>query len=406
MPRKLPVLTLAVLLIAGCGAQPLELAPPETGSPSTSTTTSGAPTFSPRPEEPVSSPAEAPLPTCDGAVVFDHPPVDLDAVEYLLPLGLMTDSHVTPVDHHYFQNFLEPDREIEVYAPGTGRVVSIQHFGSPVAENREGLVDDFRIVIEHTCTISSIFIHIDHLVPKLAEHDPGIGNYAGIDVAVGAGELIGWFTENVDFNLVDLDFVTDGLIDPASYRQEPWKIHVPNTFAYFTPELAAQLEDLSLRTAEPRAGRFAYDIDGRLVGNWFLEGSNGYAGTDPDRYWAGHLTFAYDYLDPSLIIVSIGTFDTRSRQFAVTGNGPDPAEVSIDSGLVVYELVDWDYWAGDERWDRHSFASGITAAPGASVSGVIAVQMVTERELLVEVVPGITADEISGIGPEAKLYTR
>jgi hypothetical protein len=406
MPRKLLAFTLALPLIAGCSAQPLELVPSEAAPPPSSTTTSGAATFSSRPEDSVSSPAEVPPPECDGSFIFSHAPVDLDAVEYLLPFGLMTDSHVTPVDHHYFQNFLEPDREIEVYSPGAGRVVSIQHFGSPVAENREGLVDDFRIVIEHTCTISSIFIHIDRLVPKLAEHDPGIGNYAGIDVAVEAGELIGTFTENVDFNLVDLDFVTDGLIDPASYAQEPWKIHVPDTFAYFTPELATRLEDLSLRTAEPRAGRFAYDLDGRLAGNWFGEGSNGYAGTDPDRYWAGHLTFAYDYLDPAMVVVSIGTYDGTSRQFAVAGNGPDPAAVSVDSGLVVYELVDWDYWIGEERWDRHSFASGITAAPGSSVAGVIAVQMVTEREVLVEVLPGITADQISGIGPEATLYTR
>lgn len=318
----------------------------------------------------------------------------------------MTDSHVTPVDHHYFQNFLEPDREIEVYSPGAGRVVSIQHFGSPVAENRAGLVDDFRIVIEHTCTISSIFIHIDQLVPKLAEHDPGIGNYGGIDVAVEEGELIGWFTENVDFNLVDLEYVTDGLINPATYGQEPWKVHVPDTFSYFTPALAARLEDLSLRTVEPRAGRFAYDIDGRLVGNWFADGTNGYAGTDPDRYWAGHLTFAYDYLDPSLIIVSIGTFEDRSRQFAVAGDSPDPAAVSVDSGLVVYELVEWDYLADGRPWDRHSFTSGIEAVPGSHVAGVIVVEMVAERELLVEVIPGITADEVAGIGPEAMVYTR
>lgn len=398
------ITVVAVLLTGACAAGSAVPAP----SPTTTVEATAAPDSAPEasPANGTSTlPQETP-PACDGSVVFDHPPVDLNAVELLVPFGLVSGSHVTPVDHQYFQNFPEPDRAIDVYSPGAGRVVSIQHFGVPVSENAEGLVDDFRLVIEHTCTISSIFIHIDELIPRLAAYDPGIGSYAEVDVEVTEGELIGTFTENVDYNVVDLDFTVDGLIDPTSYQQEPWKIHVPDTFDYFTPKIRERLEALSLRTAEPRAGRFAYDIDGRLSGNWFLEGTNGYGGATPDRYWAGHLSFAYDYLDPSMVVVSIGTFDGRSRQFAMLGDGPDPAEVSVDSGLVVYDLVDWDYFVVGEHWDRRSHATGIEAVPGDVVQGAIAVQLIGNRTLLVGVFPGSTSADVSALGPDASTYTR
>ena len=178
MIRKLVVL--AGLLFTGCS-------PPSTAPPPlsvTSTVTGSSSITTARPEGSVVTLVEQPTSPCEGKIIFEHPPVDLDAVEALVPFGLMTGSHVTPVDHQYFQNFLEPEREIDVFSPGAGRVVSLQHFGTPVSENPKGVVDDFRLVIEHTCTISSIFIHIDELIPRLADHDPGIGNYASIDVPV------------------------------------------------------------------------------------------------------------------------------------------------------------------------------------------------------------------------------
>ncbi|MGD2051435.1 MAG: hypothetical protein PVI35_03070, partial [Acidimicrobiia bacterium] len=158
--------------------------------------------------------------------------------------------------------------------------------------------------------------------------------------------------------------------------------------------------------AAPRGGRFAYDVDGHLVGNWFQEGTNGYEGADPDRYWGGHLSFAYNHIDPTMVMVSIGTFQDRSGQFAVAGNGPDPADVTTGSGPVVYKLVDWDYWVDGDRWDRISFAAGITATPGSGAAGIIAVELTGARELRVEIVPGSTPAEFTGFGPDAVVYTR
>ncbi len=337
---------------------------------------------------------------------FEYPPVDLDSVEYLTPFGLMTGSHVTPVDHQYFQNFKEPDLQIDVYSPADGRVVSMQHFGTPVSENPTGVVDDFRLVIEHTCTVSSIFIHITELSDRLRDEAPEIGQYSSVDISVTAGEKIGWFTKNVDYNLVDLDYVTDGLIDPSSYVREPWKIHVPDTFDYFLPEIGAQMKSLSLRTEEPRGGVFTHDIDGRMVGNWFEEGTDGYQGVDQDRYWGGHLALAYNHIDPSTLVISIGTFVDQSRQFAVLGNAPDPASISVATGPVIYELVEWDYWVGQERWDRMTWAEGIEAVPADSVHGSVLLQLLDDRTLLMETFPGVGRSGAIEFTPAAKRFTR
>ena len=166
------------------------------------------------------------------------------------------------------------------------------------------------------------------------------------------------------------------------------------------------MQSLSLRSVEPRGGVFAHDVDGRLVGSWFEEDTNGYGGADPDRYWAGHLTFAYDHIDPTTVVVSIGTFIDRSRQFAVAGNAPDPLTVTVATGPVVYELVDWDYWVDDERWDRRSFADGIRAVPSGQVVGSVLVELIDDRTLIMEVFPGVESSEVSGFTPAASRYTR
>ncbi|MCH8991924.1 MAG: hypothetical protein IIA44_09290, partial [Acidobacteria bacterium] len=168
-----------------------------------------------------------------------------------------------------------------------------------------------------------------------------------------------------------------------------------------------QLIAKSLRSVEPFGGKFDYDIDGRLVGNWFLRGTNGYAGVERDRYWAGHLAVAYDLFDPSHVVVSIGTFDGASVQFAVRGNAPDPGDVSIESEVVVYELVDYDYYVDGERWDRVSLVKGIEARNlDGRIYGVVLFQLVDDRTLRVETFPGKTAPQVTGFTASALIYER
>lgn len=346
--------------------------------------------------------------SCDAAArTFEFPPVDLEAIEYIVPLGLMYGSHVTPVDHQYYQNFLDPTLDIEVYSPAAGTITNIQHMNQLVSEEPGAAINDFRLVIDHGCGLSSIFIHIGQLTPEIMTVAPEFGGYAVVSYPVAAGELIGTFRANVDYNVVDQSVTLEGLLVPEHYSSEPWKVHTPDPFDYFTEEIRAKLVAKSPRTVEPIGGEFAYDIDGRLVGNWFQEGTNGYEGVDRSRYWGTHLSFAYDFLDPSHVALSIGTFDGRSEQFGVRDNGPDPAEISVASGPVEYELVRYEYWDGSERWDRMTLVKNLQARNHDSqVFGVILVELLSDRRLMVETFPGSSAADVDGFTEAALIYER
>lgn len=413
MKRK--VLVAMMLVVAGCVGQvepnlsATDSSPPSEVTPVDDSVLLPEPTSTPAPTLPHQTAAPAAdQPDCTGErITFEYPPVDLDRTEYVTPLGLMTGSHVTPVDHVYFQNFKEPEWDIAVYSPAAGTIIDIQHMQETMSDGPGQTIDDYRLVIEHTCTISSIFIHVGQLSPRIAEVAPSGGGFARVNLPVEAGEVIGSFRKNVDYNVVDLDVTLEGLLVPAHYEQEPWKIHTPDPFDYFTDEIREVLIAKSLRTVEPFGGKFDYDIDGRLVGNWFQRGTNGYAGADRDRYWAGHLAVAYDLFDPSHVVVSIGTFDGVSVQYGVQTNTPDPREVSTESGVVVYELVAYDYYIDGERWDRVSLVKGIEARNAdGPIFGVVLFQLVDDRTLMVETFPGKTASQVDGFTASALIYER
>ena len=149
-----------------------------------------------------------------------------------------------------------------------------------------------------------------------------------------------------------------------------------------------------------------------MVGNWFEENTNGYFGKEEYQrsigYWSTHLAFAYDGLDPSLIIVSIGDYNDEAMQFAVMGNMPDPKDVQVSTGLVKYELVAWQYLTENgKEWDRQGFAK-VTGSKrfDEQVGGVALVQMLEGRKIKFEAFPGKTASQASGFSSNAKIYER
>jgi len=341
---------------------------------------------------------------CEGTKTkFDFAPVNLDKTRVFLPLGLMVGGHVTPIDHHYFQNFENKKFDIEIYSPGKGHITSIQHM--PGAKEGE----DYRIIIEHTCTISSIYIHVGLLTERLQKYAPEGMNTNSGNIPVEAGELLGYYKTNVDYNLVDTEIVLPGFIVPEHYKAESWKIHIPNTYDYFNEPVRSKIIEKSLRTVEPLAGKIDYDIDGKLVGNWFLEGTDGYAGesTSLERYWLGHLSIVYDAYDPTQIVFSIGNYDGDSRQFAVKGNAPDPAMISVEDGMIKYELVGYEYITSDgTSWDRRSAVKGLKTKSYDFVEGVVLVQMISDRKIKFEAFPRKTALQVNGFTSKAEIYER
>ena len=116
-------------------------------------------------------------------------------------------------------------------------------------------MDDYRIVIQHTDTISSAFIHVDKLSERVAKAAPDFGKYTSANVRVKAGEVIGSFRGSVDYNVVDKDVRLKGFVVPEHYKSERWKIHVADPFNYFIEPIRKRLIAKCLRTAKPEGGR-------------------------------------------------------------------------------------------------------------------------------------------------------
>jgi len=330
----------------------------------------------------------------------------LEDILYLIPLGLTVGSHVTPSDHMYFE---PKDRNAgrtryDVVAPADGAITLIQHRTSMQGTLAEGPAkhDEYRVVIELSGTFYCYFDLITQLDKTIDDQAramlPERGGFRG-RIPVKAGQLIGKIGgQTLDFGVVNTESKLKGLLVPEHYDREPWKIHTVDPFDYFDEPLRGQLLKLNVRKTPPYGGKIDYDVDGKLAGNWFLEGSNGYGGNgDPRGYWMGHLSFVYHHVHPTNVVVSMGDFGGQMRQFWVKENSPDPAAIGTESGAVKYELVWGRLGSNGQSQVRHD---------ADQVQGVLLVQVLPGRQLKFEAFPGKTAAGVRGFTSAARIYER
>ncbi len=345
----------------------------------------------------------------EGSVELGALPMDESDFSSLVPYGLMIDSHVTPIDHMYFEP-ASRDSAIDaynVYAPADGVITEIQR------RDRSGdggeVKEEFRLVITYTCTFLSYYDLITVLDPTILKEASELENSDNVqtEVTVKEGQLIGKIgKQTLDFAVWDTTRPLTGFVVPEHYEREPWKIYTANPFDYFADDVKQILLAKNLRTVEPIEGKIDYDIDGKLVGNWFEDGTNGYAGSNREKYWEGHMSVVYDHLDPTAIIISIGNFDGQSRQMAVRGNKPDPAEVSTETGLVKYELINFQYVSSDGQQIEGGYEPNMKVIEGQELFGTVIFQLMETRKLRMEVFPGKTSGEVLGFTAEARIYER
>ncbi len=353
----------------------------------------------------------------EGVANLTFPPRRLEDIGFIQPMGLMIGGHVTPTDHgYYYPPNWKRDPQLsdlrDVLSPADGFISSIQRM--PWTSHNISGVGDYRIVIHHTCTFYTVFIHVLTLSPKIME---ALGNSPEsektakpVKIPVKSGEILG-AGNAVDFSVHNQDITLKGFIVLEHYtNMEPWKIHTVDPYDYYIEPLRGQLLDKMIRAAEPRGGRIDYDIDGRLIGNWFKENTNGYRGdwNNPRGYSVTHFALAYDALDPKHIIISFGNYNGEFKQFGINGNSPDPADVSTETGLVKYELVDFEHFIGDtgQAWNRMSYAKDLKAKNSEIVKGTVLLQLIANRKLKLEAFPGKTASEIAGFSDAARIYER
>tara|TARA_Y100001947_G_scaffold136896_1_gene125521 strand:+ start:72 stop:1892 length:1821 start_codon:yes stop_codon:yes gene_type:complete len=323
-----------------------------------------------------------------GPVTFANSPMRFEDIGKLMPYGVMIMGHVTPIDHMYLypKDFSLGRDAYEVRAIQDGVIFELQPRDT-FTDTNTPIPRQWRMEIVHSCTFTSYFDLLTSIHPDLeaawtsAERLPP-GGYP-----VSAGQVIGWVgAQSLDFGVYDWEVVLPGFVEPSHYEAEPWKIHTVDPFPYFPAEVTEALLEKMERTVEPRAGKIDYDIDGRLVGNWFVKDTGWYAGVEGSwRTWDGHLAIAPDWNDPNEWWFSIGNYEGEYAQLHLLGDQPDPREVSVDSGMVTYLL---------------------TPSTTNDSDGVALVEMIGDRTVKVEVFPGLAPDEVVGFTDAVRVYER
>ena len=374
----------------------------------------------------------------EGDNKLTSPPLSLESSYMIEPMGRMSgfSGHLTPTDHLYLYVDSVNDEMHDVLAVASGYIIQIDRW-----PDEEG-IGEYRMVFEHSCTLFSYYIHIQEIHPDIlkesGELSPGSTSFKRIQV--DSGQAIGRVGKlksyqhvhnqsNLDFAVIDTEITLPGFIIPSHYT-ESWKVHTVDPFDYYDEPLRSQLLKRNYRDADPKGGKIDFDIDGKLVGNWFLDGTDDYRakgvigkskaewnniygrdmgectteywdiqgksiGNVPCNYWAGHLTFAYDHIIPDQIRISMGIFwdveDERSTPWGIKNNSPDPKSINPESGLIIYGLINVDDYYSDE------FTKTI---------GILLVQMIDNQTITVEVFFGKSSEEITEFSEEARIYRR
>lgn len=357
-----------------------------------------------------------------GTVPFTHPPLTLKDIGSIEPYGLMADAHVIPTSHGYVSPtvFDSPPDAYPVYAIADGTIVFVAHRGESIGDRpQRQKPNDYQLYFEHSCTFFSYYDLLTSLAPGLEKQ---VGKLQGFErrsvrIPVRAGQLVGRIGgKTLDFAVWNFEKTPAFFVNPASYRGDEDRFYLDDLFAHFVEPLRSQLLAKNIRQAAPRTGKVNYDVDGTLAGNWFLEGTDGFRGPPGSqarggsgRYWDGHLAFAYDFIDPTHLRFSIGNYSGKAAQFALRGNGPDPAMVDMNYGLVTYELQHTEYYDAKtgKLWRREKEQATAPAARAfGPVQGTVLVQLTGPRTLKLEIFPGKTRDEISAFTSAARTYVR
>ena len=362
----------------------------------------------------------------DGPVRLTSFPLRLDDIGYIIPLGNMQSGHTTPSDHLYLvpkgaanrpnnqrNGPRMDDRDFsqlyDVVAVADGFIVMLQWRPNPQggqAKYDPSVFDrevDLKIFIEHSAHVWSYVDHLIEVDPAIMKDVPGgvqPGRPVNVRIPVKAGQVIGKIgNQTFDFSLIDTSTTRKGFIKPEHFRQrDPQKPHVVDPFDYIAEPLRGQLIKKGARKVPPFGGRIDYDIDGKLIGNWYEQGTGGYAGLNRRiDYWVGHLSIVYHHLDPKIIVVSIGNYDGRAQQFWIKGNQPDPATIGEKDGAVKYELIHGQLGSSGQTQMRQD---------GDQVQGTVLVQVMPDQKLKFEAFPGMTGTQVQGFTENAKTYER
>lgn len=360
--------------------------------------------------------------TGQGSKKLGSAPMKASDISYIVPYGLLAGGHVTPIDHQYYWGKVpmgDPDM-YEVLALDDGYLVDLTYRD----RSKEGrkVKGDYRGVISYSCTFFSYFdlatsLHSD-ITKQLPEgwNKSGHGKANDIKIPVKKGQVIGKFgAQSLDFAVWDTTKQLKNLLVPVAYNNaEPWKMVTVNPLEYFSDEVKNQILPFYLRKIEPLDGVIDQDVDGTAAGNWFREGTNGYAGVfaygaegGGFDYWIGHLALVRSLYDNNGWFFSSGDVNGKPQQYGIKNPSVTPDKLDTGKGLVKYELAQGQHvddtgnmWIGDK------LPQGSLKFSTSQTQGTVLVQLLEKRKLKVEVFLGKIPSQVTAFTSAAKIYDR
>jgi hypothetical protein len=347
---------------------------------------------------------------CDGqgTTTMSHAPMDPKDIGSIAPEGGYGGEHVTPIDHQYYYGVdlnSKPDA-YPVYATMDGNLNAVG--------NIQGAKTSWNITLSHSCTFMIYYNLMTSLAPSITKQLPANWRQisGNVKIPVKAGDIIGYVGgQSLDFQLLNTETTLKGLLYHNAYNfAEPAKINGVRPLDYFSADVKATILPKYLRIAEPRDGKYDYDVAGQAVGNWFKVGTNGYAGSDSNTVpntSAGHLALAYDSFDPTALVLSIGTYqNAQPSVFVVSDKTTDWTKITPTSGLTKVELsVGSTQTPSGQVWGGGYVAGGLKYKP-TTFAATALVQLTDKNHIKVELFPGKRPAEVTAFSAGAGMYDR
>ena len=255
------------------------------------------------------SPPSDPNAGLPGKLTFRVSPIAQGDFTFITPLGnLNPPGHVLSTDHIYFYTTnpaggLPGITRVPFVVPGDG-VVSWMLGG--------GIGTESKLLVRASATVQ---YSLDHLILTAP---------VSVGQKLTAGQVLGTsgLAYAVDLGVVNTS-LTLGFVNPARYFDET--LHCDAPLRYFEEPLRSQLYARVQRLGPDLDGKIDFDVPGRLAGNWFVND-------------ATPIAFVYDTYHPDRVLISVGSGSPQGV-FRIGDGDPRPADVSVDSGKVLYTLV-------------------------------------------------------------------
>ncbi|MBR9999542.1 MAG: hypothetical protein KFF73_11255 [Cyclobacteriaceae bacterium] len=324
--------------------------------------------------------------------------MELAEVVSFVPMG---EPNVLPKDHGGFllKNPFTLPADIPVFAVASGVIIVAGH-GTRYLEHPsvppdlQGTpYDDYHLILQISKSARVNYGHISALnfgILTELEDLPADEMGRNVEVEVKAGDILGWVRPHgaMDFSVTDFS-INLNLLNPSRYPDNhPYSADIYN---YLKEPLLSDMVVIAARPDPPYGGKIDYDVNGRIIGNWFLTGTTSYI------QWSHQLAVVYDHLHPDRIIISDGSpmNDVPGIEgpgapdvWWVKGNAPAPENIGVEDGMIQYTLINSAMIDDDLK----------------VVEGVILVEMINENSIRLEVFKdSVSEDHFTS---EARIYER